>query len=437
MPLATWAQEKTALNTAKLDSLLTVLEEKNKLMGSVAVFQGEKMTYSRAIGAASIKDGQQTKANTGTRYRVGSVTKTFTATMIMQLVEQKKLTLQTPLAQFFPQFDNAKTITVEHLLRHRSGLTSFTTDPAFGQFMRTEKTEPQLLEAMARMKSSFLPGEKYEYSNTNYVLLGLIVEKVTKQPYAQVLQKNIVEKLKLKNTFYGGKINAAKNEASSFMFLNNSWFELPETHMSVPHGAGALVSTPQDLGIFLRGLLQGKLVSKATVEQMKTLKDNYGLGLLTIPFGKLSSYGHGGIIDGFTSMLTYFPEQDVTIATTFNGANTNGNDVLIGLFSVVFNAPYKIPTFEAPKNLKLDLALYEGMFTSPTFPLKISMKKEGDQLMGQATGQSALMLEARSETQFVFEGAGITIEFSKSGKSNAYDQFTLKQGAGKFDFVKE
>src|SRR5690606_8673285 len=77
LPMAAWAQEKTALNTAKLDSLLTVLETKNKIMGSVAVFQGDNLAYSRAIGAASIKDGQQTKANTGTRYRVGSITKTF------------------------------------------------------------------------------------------------------------------------------------------------------------------------------------------------------------------------------------------------------------------------------------------------------------------------------------------------------------------------
>ncbi|MFB9862984.1 serine hydrolase domain-containing protein [Rufibacter immobilis] len=434
-PLASRAQQ--SLNKAKMDSLLTVLEEKNKVMGAVALYQEDQLVYNRAIGYQSIKDGQKTKATTSTKFRVGSISKTFTAVMVMQLVEQKKLTLETPLAKFFPQFENASSITVEHLLTQRSGLKSFTTDPAYSLYLTQPKTQAQMLEIMLAQKSSFAPGTKYEYSNTNYVLLGYIVEKVTKQPYAEVLKNNIVDKLGLKNTYYGAKINSAQQEASSFRFVNDQWTEVPETDMSIPHGAGAVVSTTQDLAKFIQALFQHKLNSEASLTKMISMKDNYGMALTPLPLGPYTGYGHGGVIDGFSAMMSYYPTQKVTMVSTFNGVNTNANDVLVGILSIAFNFPYKIPTYAAPKNLKLDLVKYEGTFSSQQFPLKIVVRKEGEKLVAQATGQGTIDLEARSESEFVFEPAGIVMEFNKSAAGAAYDQFTLKQGGGKFTFTKE
>ncbi len=431
-----WAQSPAAFNKAKMDSLLTVLENKNKLMGTVTLYQDGKLLYNRAIGYASIQGEEKIKNTTATKFRVGSISKTFTATLILQLIEEKKLRFDTPLATFFPQLANAESITVEHLLQQRSGLSSFTSEPAYLTYMTQPKTQAEMLEIMAALKPNFAPGEKYEYSNSNYVLLGYLLEKVTQKPYAEVLKKRIVDKIGLKNTYYGSKINVLDKEASSFSFQNEHWLEMPETDMSIPHGAGSIVSTTQDLALFIQALFHNKLISAASLTRMKTMKDTYGLGLVTLPMGTKRGFGHGGAIDGFSSMLSYFPEQKLTMAVAFNGVATPVNDVYIGILSIAFQAPYSVPTFELPKGLTLDLSNYEGTYGSKELPLKISLRQEGEQLMAQATGQSAFPLELRSETNFAFEKAGIEIEFLKSA-AGTYHQFILKQGGGKFMFERE
>lgn len=436
LPLHFVAQAQAGFNKAKLDSLLTVLESKNKLMGAVALYQNGKPLYSRAIGYATSRGNDKIKATTATKYRVGSISKIFTATLVMQLVEQKKLSLDTPLSVFFPQFENASSITIEHLLHHRSGLKNFTAEPAYATYLHQPKTQAELLSIMSALKPGFQPGQKFEYSNTNYVLLSYIVEKVTQQPYAHVLKKCIADKLGLKSTFYGGKINSARQEASSFRWNQEQWQEEPETDMSIPQGAGGIVSTPNDLALFIQGLFNHTLISEASLQKMMAFQDKYGLGMMEFALGNSKGYGHGGGIDGFSSMVTYFPQEKLALATTFNGVATNANDVLIGILSIAMGKPYTIPTYETPKDLRLDLTRYEGVFASKQFPLKITMKKEGEKLLTQATGQSAFYLEARSEKDFVFEPAGIQIEFRKS-EAGVYDTFVLKQGGGQFLFEKE
>jgi D-alanyl-D-alanine carboxypeptidase len=436
LPFVGVAQQKESFNKAKMDSLLSVLESKNKIMGTVALYQEGKQVYNKAIGYAILSDQNQEKATTATRYRVGSISKTFTATLILQLIEEKKLALNTPLSTFFPEFENASTITIEHLLNQHSGLMSFTSVPAYGLYMTQPKTQQEMLGIMTSLKPIFEPGAQYNYSNTNYVLLGYIVERVTKKPYAEVLKKKIVDKLKLKDTYYGGKIAQGNKEAASYKFVDNKWMASPETDMSIPHGAGAIVSTTKDLATFIHGLFNGKLISAASLEQMKTMKDGYGLGLVTLKFNNQISYGHGGIIDGFNAMISYFPEQKLTMATTFNGLGMNPSDAHVGILNIAFNRPYKIPTYETPKNLSLDLSKYEGTFVSQQFPLKINMRKDGDKLMSQAQGQSAFTLEPKNAQNFVFEPASIEIEF-KANEAGVYDQFILIQGAGKYLFTKE
>ena len=207
LSLSTLASPAQSLNTAKLDSLLNTLAAHNKLMGSLAVSHAGQVVYSHAFGQAQLAPA--VPATPATRYRVGSISKVFTGVLIFQLIEEKKLALDTKLATFFPQLPNAATITIDQLLSHRSGLHSFTSDAAYEQYMTQPKTQAELLTLMAA-KPDFEPGAKYEYSNSNYVLLGYIVEKLTKQPYAQALQQRIVAKAGLRDTYYGGNDNGRK-----------------------------------------------------------------------------------------------------------------------------------------------------------------------------------------------------------------------------------
>lgn len=412
-----------------MDSLFQSLEANNKAMGSVAITVAGKPLYTRAIGYSFVEP--EKKADNHTRYRIGSITKMFTATMVLQLVEEKKLSLSVTLDKFFPEIPHADKITIEQLLRHRSGIHNFTDDEAYQNYMQQPKQQKELLEIMVKGGSDFEPDSKAEYSNSNYVLLGYIIEKISKKPYATVLKERITTKAGLTETSYGSKADATKNESRSYQFLNG-WQPMPETDMSIPHGAGAIVSTPSDLNKFIEALFGHKLLSAASLEQMKTLRDEYGMGMFIIPFYEKKSYGHSGGIDGFSSMLSYFPEDKLAVSYCTNGQSYPVNDIVIGVLSIYYNKDYTIPSFKTLAVSKEELDQYAGTYASKDMPLKIMVTRNETTLMAQATGQGAFPLEATGPGQFKFDAAGITMEFRPEK-----DEFTLRQGGGVYIFTKE
>jgi len=428
--LTNLAASAQTLNTAKLDSLLTSLGTNNKMMGSLAISHEGKVVYSHAFGSAQLAPPML--ATPATHYRVGSISKMFTAVMVMQLIEEKKLTISTPLASFFPELPNAKTITIDQLLSHRSGLHNFTSDAAYEGYMTQPKTHAELLAIMAQNKADFEPGAKYAYSNSNYVVLSYIVEQLTKLSYAKALQKCVLAKAHLQDTYYGGKIGLRKEEALSYEGSANGWKLSPETDMSIPAGAGAVVSTPADLDRFLEALFGGKLVSAASLAQMQTMRDGYGLGLESAHFRTKKSYGHGGAIDGFRSLASYFPADKLAVALCTNGHNYPLNDAMLGVLRIYFNEPYKIPNFIPYVPTLADLERGVGTYASPQLPFKVTFKKEGNTFNTQATGQSAILLEPVSPGVFTFDRDGIRVEFDPTKAA-----FTLKQGGREFLFTKE
>lgn len=236
-------------NKPKLDSLFNILAVKNKAMGSLTISKNGTVVYSRAIGYSFITGDEKKPATILTKYRIGSVSKMFTATMIFQLIEEGKIKLTTTLGTYFPNLPNAKTITISNLLNHRSGLHNFTSDPEYRNWMTQPKTENEMLTIFSKDKVDFQPNEKAEYSNTNYIILGYIIEKLDKQPYSKSLEKRIISKIGLSNTYLGGKTNISNNESYSYQFVGH-WIQAPETDLSIPGGAGSIVSTPTDLTRF-------------------------------------------------------------------------------------------------------------------------------------------------------------------------------------------
>ncbi|MFN8342948.1 MAG: serine hydrolase domain-containing protein [Cyclobacteriaceae bacterium] len=418
-------------NKPKLDSLMNALAEKNKAMGSVVISKKGKVIYSRAIGQRSISGNQKLPANDLTRYRIGSITKTFTATMIFQLIEEGKLSLATTVDAYFPQLPNAGKITISNLLNHRSGLHNFTDDPTYESWMTQPKTHEEMLAQIARSPVDFQPNERFSYSNSNYVVLGYILEKITKATYQENLQRRITSKIGLANTYVGGKTDPGKNESYSYHF-STQWEQGPETDLSIPAGAGAIVSTPTDLVKFIEALFALKLISDGSLTQMKTLTDGYGMGMFPIPFYDKMAYGHNGGIDGFVSILEYFPDDSLAIAYCTNGHVYPYNNILIGVSSIYFNKPYAVPTFRTIALKSEDLDKYLGVYASTLIPLKITITKDGTTLISQATDQSAIPLEATDKHTFTFDPAGIVMEFNPDKK-----ELTLKQGGETVVFTKE
>jgi D-alanyl-D-alanine carboxypeptidase len=419
------------INKQKLDSLFNILAEKNKAMGSVAISKNGLILYSRAIGYSVITGNEKKPATEITKYRIGSISKMFTATIIFQLIEEGRLTLTTTLSTYFPTLPNAGKITIGNLLNHRSGLHNFTDDADYTSWMLQAKTQKEMLAIIGKSKVDFEPNEKAAYSNSNFVVLGFIIEKICRKNYATILRQRITTKAALLNTYYGGNANTNKNESLSYRFLND-WVQQPETNMSIPRGAGAIVSTPTDLTKFIEALFSLKFITANSLAQMKTVTDGYGMGMFQLPFYNKKVFGHNGGIDGFLSNLAYFPEDSLAVAYCTNGEVYPFNDILIGVLSSCFNKDdYLIPTFKTVILNKEDADKYTGVYSSTQLPLKITITWDNTTLFAQATGQSAFPLEAIEKNKFKFDQAGVKIDFDTDK-----NEFILKQGGVSYLFTK-
>ena len=417
------------LDKTKLDNYFNALEQNNKFMGSVAVSKNGEIIYIKSIGFADIEN--KVKATENSKYRIGSISKSFTTVLILKAVEQKKLNTNQTIDKWFPTIKNAKKITVNHLLSHRSGIHNFTDDKDYLTWNTQPKTEKEMIEIIAKGGSDFNPDSKAEYSNSNFVLLTYILEKTFTKSYSDLLQEFIVKPIGLKNTYVFGKINPSNNECKSYSF-SGSWKTETETDFTVPLGAGAITSTPSDLTKFADALFSGKLLTNESLEIMKTIKDGYGIGLFQIPFYKSVGYGHTGGIDGFSSIYSYFSDDKISYALISNGTNINNNDISIAVLSAIYDKPYEIPVFTTFTLTSEDLDKYLGVYASKQIPLKITISKDGNTLIAQGTGQPAFPIEATEKDKFKFDQAGAKFEFNLTAKT-----MILFQGGGQINFTKE
>ncbi len=355
----------------------------------------------------------------------------FTATMIFQLIDEGKLSIETPLIKYFPEIPNAAKISIGKMLNHSSGLHNFTADSTYGTYWTTYKSEAEMTAIFARHKSDFEPGAKSEYSNTNFVLLGYIIEKLTGKSYTEELQKRITSKIGLADTYYSADAYISKNETYSFDYATQWTRIFPETNMSIPAGAGAIVSTPADLVKFIKALFDGKLVSLPSLELMKTMKGNYGMGMFSIPFKDENGYGHSGGMDGFSSLLIYFPKNKLAIAYTSNGARYSTNEVVSNALSIYFNQPFAIPEFKTTTLSAAEFNKYVGKYSSSQTPLRINIIEKNRTLYAQGNGQRAIPFEAKGDNKFTCAIQGATLQFDTAKKS-----FSLMQGGTSHLFTK-
>lgn len=429
IPLSIPACFAQTIDKTKLDTYLETLETNNKFMGSIAVAVDGKLIYNKSNGFADVEN--KLNADKNTIYRIGSITKTFTAVLIMKAIEENKIQLDQTLNKYYPSIENANKITIEQLLYHRTGIHSFTNDEDYLTWNTTEKTEKELIEIIAKGKSEFEPDSKFEYSNANYILLSFILQKIYKKNYAEILKEKITTPLDLNNTFSGENNKAKDKNCSSYSF-NGKWEKENVTHLSIPMGAGAISSTPVDLVKFADALFTEKIIKKKSIDQMTTFKDDFGIGLFSFPFYDTIGFGHTGAIDGFTSMLIYFPETKISFAMTSNGTNYSNNEIAKTVLSAAFNKPYEIPQFTTYQATEKELDQYLGVYATEDLPLKLTITRNGTQLMAQATGQDALSLDATEKNVFTFDRVGIVIVFDTEKKS-----LLLKQGGGEYNFVRE
>lgn len=418
------------IDIKKLDQYLEALEANNKAIGSFALLREGKIVYTKQIGLADIKN--EKIPNENTRYRIGSISKTFTATLVFQAIEEGEIRLDQTIENYFPSIRNNKKITIGNLLNHRSGIFNFTNNKnEYLEYQIDVKSKDEMVKKISDLGSVFEPDSKSEYSNSNYVLLSYILESIYDKSFGDILNEKIVKPLGLENTYFGSEIDTNDNEAHSYVF-GKRWKQQPVTHTSIPMGAGGISSTPSDLILFAHALFNDKIISRESIEQMKTIKENYGMGLFLVPFYDKVGFGHTGGIDGFNAILGYYENEKAAFSFTLNGANYRTNNISLALLSALFDRSFIIPSFENYDVKAKDLNQYLGTYSNDTFPLKITITKSGKLLQAQATGQAKFDLDASEKHEFRFDPAGITIKFDP-----VKNQLTILQNGNSNTLTKE
>ena len=392
-----------------MDSYFNLLLENDRAMGSLSVFVQGSEVYSNQIGYRDLSNNLAHDRNT--QFRIGSISKTYLTVIIMQMVEEGRLTLETRLSEFFPQVTNAHNITIRHLLQHRSGVFNYTDDESFVNWMFDDVSKAELLGIISSYESNFEPGTEESYSNSAFYILALITEIIDGIPYSDILQRRIVNPLGLTITHLGDEVNPLRNEALPYIYARE-WQEIVTFHPSVILGAGDIVSTPYELNVFMHNLFSGNLVSNESLNEMQNRIDMFGLGLIPVPFYNRMGYGHTGGMPGFQAISVYFPDDGISVSYTTNGVRLPQNDILVAVLSILYNENFTLPEFTDTIILPLEiLEQHTGVYESDDIPLAITVFIIEGSLFAQATGQSAFPLDALDENNFVFDTAMIHMEF--------------------------
>ncbi|WP_049790094.1 serine hydrolase domain-containing protein [Paenibacillus sp. JDR-2] len=306
----------------QIHALLQPLVPERKFNGAALVSQRGSILYSDAWGQANME--LATDNTTNTKFRIGSITKTFTGVSILQLAEKGLLRLDDPVSRFFPQQMSGNAITIHHLLTHTSGIPNYTDDPSMFDWAANPSTPEVLIGRFAHKEPEFAPGEQYKYSNSGYILLGAILEQITGQSYADYLQEHIFRPLGMNHTQVDQPSHILLNRAAGYHQDEEGHFSnAPAFDPSNAYAAGAIISTIEDMHLWDQALYTEQLLTKPSLDLMftpvKGERDfQYGCGWIIqdTPFGKLVC--HSGGIPGFSSVLLRFIEQQTAVIVLSN-----------------------------------------------------------------------------------------------------------------------
>lgn len=345
---AVFAQDKAA----RIDEYMTRANKIRQFNGAVLVAENGKVIYKKGLGLANMEWNVPNEADT--KFRLGSITKQFTATLIMQLVEQGKLKLGGKLSEYLPDYrkDVGDKVTIHHLLTHTSGIPSYTSLPNFmAEVSRNPFTPVDFVKKYASGDLEFEPGAKFRYNNSGYFLLGAIIEKVHGKPYEQVLKENVFDPLGMKNSGYDHHNTILPKRAAGYEKTPTGYRNAPYLDMSLPYAAGSLYSTVEDLYLWDQALYTDKLISAKSKELMfKPFLDNYaygwGIHKVTLAQSKqeLNSVEHSGGINGFNTLLVRYPEQKHLIILLDNTSQGGSlNRISRDLTNILYNQPFELP----------------------------------------------------------------------------------------------
>src|SRR5437764_6860860 len=431
MSCVCFAQEPVS----RMEQVIQSYVDGKKFMGTVLVAQNGKILLDKGYGSANLE--WNIPDSPSTKFRIGSMTKQFTAAAILLLEERGKLKTDDLIKKYMPDAPAAwDKITIFNLLTHTSGIPSFTSFPDYRSTEVTQTTPEKLVERFRDKPLDFQPGEKWDYSNSGYVLLGYLLEKISGQTYKEFIQENIFKPLGMNDSGYDSNSAIIPHRASGYTPTPNGPVNAGYIDMSIPFSAGALYSTTADLWRWEQGLFGGKVLTTASLKKMTTpFKNDYAYGLAVRTAHGYTVIEHGGGIEGFNTQLAYDPDRKLAVIVLGNLNGGAPGEIAGELMSLLHGERVVLPSERKEMTVSTDvLRQYVGTYQlAPTFSIVITL--EGNRLMSQATNQPALPLFPESETSFFLKAVDAQIEFTKNDKGEV-TSLTLRQGGNEMKALK-
>jgi CubicO group peptidase (beta-lactamase class C family) len=390
---------------AQIDSMAAAALASWPAVGlSVAVLRGGDTIVAKGYGRADLENDLPATAQTV--YRIGSITKQFTAAAVMQLVEQGKIALDDTIQRFLPAYHTqGHRVTIRQLLTHTSGIKSYTSlGPEWTSRMRLDLAPDSLVALFQDKPFDFEPGTRFLYDNSGFYLLGMLIERVSGESYAGYLQQHLFGPLGLSATRYCDERPLIPHRARGYERDSGRFVNSSPLSMTQPFAAGALCSTVGDLVRWARSLAAHRPVSAASYTAMTTpatLTDGshttYGFGLVVGDLGGHRKVGHGGGINGFLSEIDDYPADSLTVAVLANSESARpgrlADDIARAVLGIVQPVVKDLPPSTE------EIARVAGTYALG--PLQIRVFESGGKLMAQATGQQPFGLRWQGDSSFV------------------------------------
>jgi CubicO group peptidase (beta-lactamase class C family) len=422
-----FATASMAQDLARMEQVIDSYVSSKTFMGSVLVARGDAILLNKGYGSANLEWNIPNSPTT--KFRLGSVTKQFTAAAVLLLEERGKWKTDDLVKKYMPDAPAAwDRITIFHLLTHTSGIPNFTGFPDYRSLEPFASTPEKLVARFRDKRLDFQPGEKWSYSNSGYVLLGYLLEKVSGETYEKFILENIFVPLGMKDSGYDSNTAIIPRRAAGYERAKNGPLNAGFIHMSIPFSAGALYSTTEDLLRWERGLFGGKVLSAASLAKMTTpFKNDYACGVGVRTAGGHKVVDHGGGIEGFNTFLAYYPDDRLTVAALGNLNGSAPQEIATRLAAVAHGEKVTLPSERkeitvAPAILARYVGTYQLM---PKINMMITL--DGAQLVSQISGQGKVPLFAMSETKFFPKVVDAELEFGKDEKGTT-TYLVLHQG---------
>ena len=384
---------------------------------AVIVVRDGKVILRKGYGKANMELGVPIEPDM--IFRIGSITKQFTAVSILMLAEQGKLSLEDDITKFLPDYPTkGQKITIEHLLTHTSGIKSYTSLPEWLPLWRKDMPISELIAIFKDKPMDFAPGEKWAYNNSAYVLLGAVIEKASGQSYSDFVEKNIFAPLGMKHSFYDDTARILPRRAAGYSKGKDGFVNAAYLSMSQPHAAGSLVSSVDDLALWDAALYTEKLVKQESLKRAWTSAKlnngkatNYGFGWSVNSYEGHPVIEHSGGINGFASYALRMPNDHVFVAALTNKDFESPGKTVLKIAALAIGKPYREPV--AIKLAPSLLDSYTGVYQLGEKDEAV-VRREGDTLVISFPGGRKTAISPLSETQFFVKDSRSRITFTRN-----------------------